>query len=172
MHALSAAPALLNFAILVRQGHGQRRATCCCSQNTELFVVDIQDFKRILQPLQQDTLQSKIAFLQKVSILPLRHTRLYSPSHVYIPACSYTLLRRALQVCVIEHLCHMMLPEMFCQAEQICLQVPVFKSLPANVVESLAVVLTEKILPPRSVIYYQGSEVEDLFFVQRGHVKV
>lgn len=50
------------------QGHGQRRATCRCSQKTELFVVSVKDFKRILQPLQQDTLQSKIAFLQQVWI--------------------------------------------------------------------------------------------------------
>ena len=50
------------------QGHGQRRATCCCSQKTELFVVNIKDFKRILQPLQQDTLQSKITFLQQVRL--------------------------------------------------------------------------------------------------------
>ena len=53
-----------------------------------------------------------------------------------------------------------------------CSQVPVFKVLPASVVESLAVVLTEKVLPPRSVVYYQGNEVEELFFIQRGHVKV
>ena len=39
-------------------------------------------------------------------------------------------------------------------------------------IESLAVVLTEKVYPPKSVVYYQGSEVEDLFFIQRGHVKV
>ena len=44
--------------------------------------------------------------------------------------------------------------------------------LPASVLESLAVVLTEKVLPPRSVVYYQGNEVEELFFIQRGHVKV
>ena len=48
------------------QGHGQRRATCRCAQRTELFVVNINDFKRILQPLQQDTLQNKIAFLKEV----------------------------------------------------------------------------------------------------------
>ncbi|KAA6420636.1 MAG: Cyclic nucleotide-binding domain containing [Trebouxia sp. A1-2] len=101
--------------LALMQGHGQRRATCHCSQKTELFVVNIKDFKRILQPLQQDTLQSKIAFLQ---------------------------------------------------------QVPMFQTLPASVVESLAVVLTEKVLPPKTVVFYQGNEVEDLFFIQRGHIKV
>ena len=39
-------------------------------------------------------------------------------------------------------------------------------------IESLAVVLTEKVYRPKSVVYYQGNEVEDLFFIQRGHVKV
>ncbi|KAL0028754.1 hypothetical protein WJX79_005068 [Trebouxia sp. C0005] len=101
--------------LALMQGHGQRRATCHCSQKTELFVVNIKDFKRILQPLQQDTLQSKIAFLQ---------------------------------------------------------QVPMFQTLPASVVESLAVVLTEKVLPPKTVVFYQGNEVEDLFFIQRGHIKM
>ncbi|DBB02473.1 hypothetical protein WJX82_005804 [Trebouxia sp. C0006] len=101
--------------LALMQGHGQRRASCHCSQKTELFVVNIKDFKRILQPLQQDTLQSKIAFLQ---------------------------------------------------------QVPMFQTLPASVIESLAVVLTEKVFPPKAVVFYQGNEVEDLFFIQRGHIKM
>ncbi|KAL0037517.1 hypothetical protein WJX77_000810 [Trebouxia sp. C0004] len=101
--------------LALMQGHGQRRATCRCSQKSELFVVNIKDFKRILQPLQQDTLQSKIAFLHKV---------------------------------------------------------PMFQTLPASVIESLAVVLTEKVYPPKAAVFYQGNEVEDLFFIQRGHVKM
>ena len=47
-----------------------------------------------------------------------------------------------------------------------------FQGLPPGAIESLAVVLTEKVLPPKTVVYYQGNEVEDLFFIQRGHVKV
>ena len=39
-------------------------------------------------------------------------------------------------------------------------------------IESLAVVFTEKVYRPKSIVYYQGNEVEDLFFIQRGHVKV
>ena len=53
-----------------------------------------------------------------------------------------------------------------------CLQVPEFQDLPASSIESLAHVLTEKAYPPKGVIYYQGNEVEDIFFVQQGHVKV
>ena len=52
------------------------------------------------------------------------------------------------------------------------LQVPEFKGLPANTVESLAHVLTEKVFPPKGVIYYHGQEVEDVFIVQTGNVKV
>lgn len=48
------------------QGHGRRRATCRCAQDTELFVVDIKDFQRILRPLQQGSLRAKIAFLKEV----------------------------------------------------------------------------------------------------------
>ena len=44
--------------------------------------------------------------------------------------------------------------------------------MPPATIESLAVVLTEKVYQPKSVVYYQGNEVEDLFFIQRGHVKV
>jgi len=47
-----------------------------------------------------------------------------------------------------------------------------FQTLPASVIESLAVVLTEKVFPPKAVVFYQGNEVEDLFFIQRGHIKV
>ncbi|KAL3130956.1 Rap guanine nucleotide exchange factor-like 1 [Trebouxia sp. C0009 RCD-2024] len=101
--------------LALMQGHGQRRATCRCSQKSELFVVDIKDFKRILQPLQHDTLQAKIAFLQTV---------------------------------------------------------PLFQGMAPADIESLAVVLTEKVYPPKSVVCYQGNEVEDLYFIQRGHVKL
>ena len=52
------------------------------------------------------------------------------------------------------------------------LQVPLFQGMAPAEIESLAVVLTEKVYRPKSVVYYQGSEVEDLFFIQRGHVKV
>lgn len=52
--------------LFVVQGHGMRRATCRCTQNTELFTVDIKDFKRILSPLQQGSLQAKMAFLKQV----------------------------------------------------------------------------------------------------------
>ena len=51
-------------------------------------------------------------------------------------------------------------------------QVPEFQGLPASTIESLALVLTEKVFPPKAVIYYQGSEVEDVYFVQRGTVTV
>lgn len=57
----------------VTQGHGQRRATCRCSQNTELFTVDIKDFQRILRPLQQGSQQFKMSVLRQVGLL-LRHT--------------------------------------------------------------------------------------------------
>lgn len=53
-----------------------------------------------------------------------------------------------------------------------CLQVPEFQDLPASSIESLAHVLTEKMYPPKSVMYYQGNEVEDIFFVQQGNIKV
>ena len=53
------------------QGQGQRRATCRCTKNTELFTVDIKDFQRILRPLQQGTLQAKMDFLKQVCLLPL-----------------------------------------------------------------------------------------------------
>ena len=49
---------------------------------------------------------------------------------------------------------------------------PEFQNLPSSTSESLAHVLTEKVYPPKGVIYYQGNEVEDLFFVQQGRVKV
>ena len=49
---------------------------------------------------------------------------------------------------------------------------PEFQDLPANTTESIALVLTEKVIPPKGVIYYQGSEVEELFFVQQGRIKV
>lgn len=51
-------------------------------------------------------------------------------------------------------------------------QVPEFQGLPASTIESLALVLTEKVFAPKAVIYYQGSEVEDVYFVQRGIVTV
>ncbi len=51
-------------------------------------------------------------------------------------------------------------------------QVPEFQGLPASTIESLALVLTEKVFAPKAVIYYQGSEVEDVYFVQRGTVTV
>lgn len=51
-------------------------------------------------------------------------------------------------------------------------QVSLFQGMPLATIESLAVVLTEKVYPPKSVVYYQGNEVEDLFFIQRGHIKV
>ena len=52
------------------------------------------------------------------------------------------------------------------------MQVPEFQGLPASTIESLALVLTEKVFGPKAVIYYQGSEVEDVYFVQRGTVTV
>lgn len=51
-------------------------------------------------------------------------------------------------------------------------QVPETEWLPISTLESLAVVLTEKVLPPKSVVYYQGNEVEDMYFVLKGNVKV
>ncbi len=51
---------------MVVQGHGQRRATCRCTQNTELFTVDIKDFQRILRPLQQGSLHIKMGVLRQV----------------------------------------------------------------------------------------------------------
>ena len=51
-------------------------------------------------------------------------------------------------------------------------QVPEFQGLPASTIESLALVLTEKVFAPKAVIYYQGSDVEDVYFVQRGTVTV
>ncbi|KAL0028776.1 hypothetical protein WJX79_006703 [Trebouxia sp. C0005] len=99
--------------LALMQGHGQRRATCYCTQATEVFTVNIKDFQRILRPLQQGSHQSKMQFLR---------------------------------------------------------QVPEFQGLPASTIESLALVLTEKVFAPKAVIYYQGSEVEDVYFVQRGIV--
>lgn len=52
------------------------------------------------------------------------------------------------------------------------LQIPLFQGMAPAEIESLAVVVTEKAYPPKSVVFYQGNEVEDLFFIQRGHVKV
>ena len=52
------------------------------------------------------------------------------------------------------------------------MQVPLFQGMTPADIESLAVVITEKVYPPKTVVYYQGNEVEDLFFIQRGHVKV
>ncbi len=51
-------------------------------------------------------------------------------------------------------------------------QVPEFQGLPASTIESLALVLTERVFAPKAVIYYQGSEVDDVYFVQRGTVTV
>jgi len=51
-------------------------------------------------------------------------------------------------------------------------QVPEFQGLPASTIESLALVLTEKVFAPKAVIYHQGSEVEDVYFVQGGTVTV
>ena len=51
-------------------------------------------------------------------------------------------------------------------------QVPETQWLPISTLESLAVVLTEKVYAPKSVVYYQGNEVEELFFVLKGTVKV
>ena len=51
-------------------------------------------------------------------------------------------------------------------------QVPEFQRLPASTLEDLAVVLTEKVVPPKAVVYYQGNEVEDLYFVFKGSIKV
>ncbi|DBB02475.1 TPA: Rap guanine nucleotide exchange factor-like 1, variant 2 [Trebouxia sp. C0006] len=99
--------------LALMQGHGQRRATCYCTQPSEVFTVDIKDFQRILRPLQQGSHQSKMQVLR---------------------------------------------------------QVPEFQGLPASTIESLALVLTEKVFAPKAVIYYQGSEVEDVYFVQRGTV--
>ena len=53
-----------------------------------------------------------------------------------------------------------------------CFQVPEFQRLPISNLEDLAVVLTENVYPPKSVIYYQGNEVEDMFFVFKGSIKV
>ncbi|DBA83984.1 TPA: Rap guanine nucleotide exchange factor-like 1 [Trebouxia sp. C0004] len=50
------------------------------------------------------------------------------------------------------------------------IQVPEFQGLPASTIESLAHVLTEKVFAPKAIIYHQGSEVEDVYFVQRGTV--
>ena len=36
----------------------------------------------------------------------------------------------------------------------------------------MAVVLTEKVVSPKGVIYYQGNQVEEIFFVQQGQIKV
>ena len=33
-------------------------------------------------------------------------------------------------------------------------------------------ILTEKVLPPKTVVYYQGNEVEEMFFVVKGSIKV
>lgn len=55
------------------QGHGQRRATCRCTQSTELFTVNIKDFQRILSPLQHGTLQAKITFLKQVPLSSQDH---------------------------------------------------------------------------------------------------
>ena len=81
------------------QGHGQRRATCRCSQRSELFVVDIKDFKRILQPLQQDTLQTKIAFLQQVALhISLPEACQGNPSLV-VTTHKHVLLKPRISVC-------------------------------------------------------------------------
>ncbi|KAL0037693.1 hypothetical protein WJX77_008057 [Trebouxia sp. C0004] len=53
---------------------------------------------------------------------------------------------------------------------QVLRQVPEFQGLPASTIESLAHVLTEKVFAPKAIIYHQGSEVEDVYFVQRGTV--
>lgn len=52
---------------VLTQGHGQRRATCYCTQATEVFTVNIKDFQRILRPLQQGSHQSKMQFLRQAS---------------------------------------------------------------------------------------------------------
>lgn len=52
------------------------------------------------------------------------------------------------------------------------LQVSQFRDLPPQTIENIALVLSEKVFPPKTVIHYQGNKVEDLFFIQRGHVKV
>ena len=48
------------------QGSGTRRATCKCNQPSELLAVNITDYKRILAPLQSNTLQLRMTFLKQV----------------------------------------------------------------------------------------------------------
>ncbi|KAA6420586.1 MAG: hypothetical protein FRX49_09379 [Trebouxia sp. A1-2] len=118
--------------LALMQGHGQRRATCYCTQATEVFTVNIKDFQRILRPLQQGSHQSKMQFLRQASFANACILKGSMPSTIAF--------------------------------------VPEFQGLPASTIESLALVLTEKVFAPKAVIYYQGSEVEDVYFVQRGIV--
>lgn len=72
--------ALLHTRSSAVQGSGTRRATCKCNQPSELLAVNIADYKRILAPLQSNTLQLRMAFLKQVSnVLGVRGLRVYDP---------------------------------------------------------------------------------------------
>ncbi|KAK9815809.1 hypothetical protein WJX72_009912 [[Myrmecia] bisecta] len=48
------------------QGHRQRRATCVCPQRSEFFITQVEDYKRVLAPLQQGNMQARIELLKQV----------------------------------------------------------------------------------------------------------
>ena len=52
------------------------------------------------------------------------------------------------------------------------MQIPELKDCTTSVLEGLACVLSERNVAHSEVIVYQGAEVEDLYFVIKGGVKV
>ncbi len=44
--------------------------------------------------------------------------------------------------------------------------------MPQSILEGIACVLSEKVIPHSGVVYCQGDEVEDLFLIYKGGVKV
>ena len=44
--------------------------------------------------------------------------------------------------------------------------------MPQSILEGIACVLSEKVVPHSGVVYCQGDEVEDLYLIYKGSVKV
>ena len=44
--------------------------------------------------------------------------------------------------------------------------------MPQSILEGIACVLSEKVIPHSGVVYCQGDEVEDLYLIYKGSVKV
>ena len=64
------------------------------------------------------------------------------------------------------------LPGRILCAIRLHLQIPEFADMPQTILEGIACVLSEKVVPHSGVVYCQGDEVEDLYLIYKGSVKV